>query len=320
MSRFSASRWGSALVPRKKAVRQASLTTFSATRWGESTHAEMAWDRTRSSAVHWGCAGAVIGGLIAGVCFAPATWLAGWVASASGQQFMLTEARGTVWSGSAVAVLTGGPGSNDASALPGRLSWTLTPRPSNLLLQFTHACCLNGTVPITLKPGWGQWHAALPASPDWIGQWPSDWLAGLGTPWNTLQLGGTLRLMSSGLDLQSTAGRLNVIGNASLELLGASSRLSTLDSLGSYRLALQGDPLNAAATASTAKSNGAAQITLSTTEGALQLNGSGTWGTDGVRFQGLASARDANDAALTNLLNIIGRRNGAASVISIGSP
>jgi general secretion pathway protein N len=320
VSRFSASRLGIALTPRKKAVRQGSHTSFSATRWGESTHAELAWDRSRSSAVRWGCAGALVGGLIAGVWFAPASWLASWLSSASGQQFMLTESRGTVWSGSAVAVLTGGPGSNDASALPGRLTWSVRPQASGVLVQLSHACCLNGTVPITLKPGWGHWSVALPMSPEWIGQWPSDWLAGLGTPWNTLQLGGTLRLRSSGLNLASTAGRSHLSGNASLELVGASSRLTTLDTLGSYRLALQGDPLNAADTTGSAKSNGAAQITLSTIEGALQLNGGGTWGTDGVRFQGLASARDADDAALTNLLNIIGRREGAASVITIGSP
>jgi general secretion pathway protein N len=38
-----------------------------------------------------------------------------------------------------------------------------------------------------------------------------------------------------------------------------------------------------------------------------------------VRFRGEArAATEADEAALNNLLNIIGRRNGAVSVISIG--
>jgi general secretion pathway protein N len=37
-----------------------------------------------------------------------------------------------------------------------------------------------------------------------------------------------------------------------------------------------------------------------------------------VRFRGEASSAAADEAALSNLLNIIGRRNGAKSVISIG--
>ncbi len=44
----------------------------------------------------------------------------------------------------------------------------------------------------------------------------------------------------------------------------------------------------------------------------------GSVGPGGVRFRGEARAGAADEAALTNLLNIIGRREGARSVISIG--
>jgi general secretion pathway protein N len=37
-----------------------------------------------------------------------------------------------------------------------------------------------------------------------------------------------------------------------------------------------------------------------------------------VRFRGEASAAGGNEAALSNLLNIIGKRQGARSAISIG--
>ena len=57
---------------------------------------------------------------------------------------------------------------------------------------------------------------------------------------------------------------------------------------------------------------------MSTIDGPLQLRGSGEWGAGGVRFRGEASAEPLNETALSNLLNIIGRRDGARSVISIG--
>ena len=83
----------------------------------------------------------------------------------------------------------------------------------------------SGTVTLALAPGTG-----------WIGQWPTAWLGGLGTPWNTLQMGGTLRLASPGLSIESVQGRWRLGGRADLDLLDVSSRVSTLDTLGSYRL------------------------------------------------------------------------------------
>ncbi|MCB2019523.1 MAG: type II secretion system protein N, partial [Burkholderiaceae bacterium] len=53
-------------------------------------------------------------------------------------------------------------------------------------------------------------------------------------------------------------------------------------------------------------------------DGALQLSGDGSWGPGGVRFRGEARAAPSDETALANLLNIIGRRDGARSVISIG--
>jgi general secretion pathway protein N len=57
---------------------------------------------------------------------------------------------------------------------------------------------------------------------------------------------------------------------------------------------------------------------LSTIDGGLQLSGNGTLGASGFRFRGEATATDADRSALVNLLNIIGRRDGARSVIAIG--
>ena len=57
---------------------------------------------------------------------------------------------------------------------------------------------------------------------------------------------------------------------------------------------------------------------LSTLDGALLLSGQGSWSASGFRLRGEASAAEADQAALNNLLNIIGRRDGARSIISIG--
>ena len=143
----------------------------------------------------------------------------------------------------------------------------------------------------------------------WVGQWPSAWLGGLGTPFNTLQLGGAVRLSSPGITLESVQGRWRVEGRADLDLVSVSSRVSTLDTLGSYRMTLSGDTANA----------GAPQLSLNTLDGVLQLSGSGNVTPTGVRFRGEARAASPTDeAALSNLLNIIGKRDGARSVISIG--
>jgi general secretion pathway protein N len=63
-------------------------------------------------------------------------------------------------------------------------------------------------------------------------------------------------------------------------------------------------------------------VTLATTSGPLQLSGSGqllgAGASQALRFRGTASAAPGSEAVLNNLLNIIGRRQGAQAVISIG--
>lgn len=295
-------------LPWRSARRGAAPTT----RWGESTLEVARWAKARKAGGRWALWGTVLGGIAGLVLFAPAAWLASAVAGASNEHFLLADARGSIWSGSAVAVLTAGPGSRDARSLPGRIEWSLRPDISGtglgFLLQARHECCINGTLGLRIQPGFGRVSVNLLPGGPWVGQWPSAWLGGLGTPWNTLQLGGAVRLTAQGFKLEVVQGRLRVEGVAGVDLMNVSSRLTTLDRLGSYRLNLSGDPANA----------GAAQLRLNTIDGALQLSGEGQWGPNGLRFRGEATANEKEQAALTNLLNIIGRRDGARSVISIG--
>lgn len=249
-------------------------------------------------------AGALLGALFALPVFAPAAWLAAAVASATGDRVLLADAQGTVWSGSAVPVLTGGEGSRDASALPGRVSWTLRPEGLALGIALRQACCITGELRLKVEPRIGGVRITLPAAPGRLGQWPAAWLAGLGTPFNTLQIGGTMSLTSGGLVAQSAAGRWRVDGQAALEIDDLASRLSTISPLGSYRVALTGGD--------------AAQVALSTTTGALQLNGSGQFSGRGLRFRGDARAAPGSEAALDNLLNLLGRRQGTLALLAIG--
>ncbi|MEN9398604.1 MAG: hypothetical protein RLZ81_3134, partial [Pseudomonadota bacterium] len=138
------------------------------------------------------------------------------------------------------------------------------------------------------------------------GHWPAAWLSGLGTPWNTLQLGGVLRVSANQLAVEWVGGRVRVNGQADVWLDNVSSRLTTLDRLGSYHLGLRADE------------QGLVQMSLRTVDGALQLSGLGTVSAGGTFFRGEARASEAERGALDNLLNIIGRRSGDRSVISIG--
>jgi general secretion pathway protein N len=246
-------------------------------------------------------AGGVAGLLLSVLLFAPASWLASRVARATEGHVLLQDARGTVWNGSAVLVLTGGTGSSDAAALPTRLAWQLRPAWGGARLALRTECCTPAPLQVRVRAGWRRTTVAFV---DGASSWPAALLAGLGTPWNTLQPDGELAFSTQGLSLEWAEGRLAMAGRAELLAQRMSSRLSTLRPMGSYRLVLAGGAVPA--------------LQLSTVEGDLRLTGSGQWVGSRLRFTGEASASPEREAALTNLLNIIGRRNGARSIITIG--
>ncbi len=257
----------------------------------------------------WAVAGALVGVLVALIFFAPASWLARSLASATDDHVLIVDTHGSVWNGSGVLVLTGGPGSRDASALPGRLHWRMSIKGLGLQLAARQDCCINGDLLLGIKPGLGRMEISVDNQSDWLARLPAGLLAGLGTPWNTLQLGGSLRLSARELKLESVQGRWRQFGELQLDLLNLSSRISTVAPLGSYRFTVTGDPANA----------GVSTLRLSTLEGALQLSGAGTLNSGGKsRFEGEAGAAPGREEALNNLLNIIGRRQGARSVLKIG--
>lgn len=250
----------------------------------------------------WALTGLSCGAALALVLFAPARWLASALAWTSDGHVILADARGTVWNGSGQWVLTGGRGSRDAVALPSRLEWQLRPGLRGLHLSVTASCCTPQPVAMTLQPRWRGLVVAV-ADVD-ASHWPAALLAGLGTPWNTLQLEGQLQLSTRSLQLQWTAQALQVQGRAELLALDMASSLTTLRPMGSYRVALEGGAVPT--------------LQLSTVEGGLQLAGNGEWRGSRLRFSGQATTAPEREAVLANLLNLIGRREGARSVITLG--
>jgi general secretion pathway protein N len=249
----------------------------------------------------WALAGALLGGLLATLLHAPARWFSAALQQASQGRVLLGDARGTLWHGSAQMTLTGGAGSTDAATLPGRLAWQLRPSWRGLQADLQADCCLQQPWRLRLQPQWGGARVTLADS---LSQWPAQWLSGLGTPWNTVQLEGQLTLATQGLALEWAAGRLLLSGRAQLDATQIASRLSTLKPMGSYRITVVGGATPG--------------LQLETLAGPLQLSGSGQWAGGQFRFDGEASAAPQRLDALSNLLNIIGRRDGARSLIKVG--
>lgn len=247
-------------------------------------------------------AGAFAGLALALLAFAPARWLAALVRQVSGEHVVLAAPRGSFWQGSAQLVLSGGAGSRNAIALPGQLAWRIRPAWSGLSVQLSAECCMQQALRLMATPtGWDGVRLALS---DGQSQWPAGLLAGLGTPWNTVQAQGQLIASTQGFVAQWVQGQFSLGGRLQLDATKISSRLSTLQPMGSYRLTLLGG------TPST--------LELDTLEGSLQLSGRGQWTGQRLHFDGAASAKPESVDALSNLLNIIGRRNGATAIIKVG--
>jgi general secretion pathway protein N len=258
---------------------------------------------------HWAWLGAGLGLTLALVTQAPAHWLTHAIEQASGERVLLQDPQGTVWNGSAQWVLNEGPLNQriNTTALPTRVTWQLGPRLDwghvRLALSATvaSACCTPQPVRVDVSPLWRGVRVQLS---DHTSHWPAAWLVGLGAPWNTVQPEGQLQLQTRSLQWTHQAGVEHLQGDAELQLQQLSTRLSTLRPLGSYRVRVQGgDPI---------------ALTLDTREGSLQLQGSGHVQNGHVQFNGEASAAPDAEAALSNLLNILGQRQGGKSILKMG--
>jgi general secretion pathway protein N len=221
---------------------------------------------------------------------APAAWVGDWL-QAQGR-LRLIDARGTVWSGSALLGLSDG---RQVMLVPGRLSWKIglaaiasgrvTADLSHPALSAPLAVSLTAKS-IALKAGQAELPAAL--------------LVALGAPFNTVRPGGALGLRWT--DVEFKGGVL--AGNVQIDWREAQSALSTVAPLGSYRLQVTG-------------AGDTARLQLDTLRGPLRLQGSGTVKGGRVSFKGLASADPEMRPALIGLIGVLGSRVGDQAVLAI---
>jgi len=268
--------------------------------------------RATSSTGIWALWGGLMGAVVAFVFNLPAQWMAHSLSAASKGLVQLHEAQGSIWNGSGKLVLTGGVGSRDALALPGRLNWQMNfslnentlPRVS---LNFQAACCMTIAAKLHISP-LKSLNALQLQVDNHRSEWPAQWLSGLGAPWNTMQPEGALVLETQQLTIELSRQSAIMVGSLNLTAQNLSSKLSTLKPMGSYQIRLTSD---------TGRSQ-QPQLSLSTQSGSLLLSGQGQWQGSQFQFRGEASAVPEHAAALSNLLNIIGRRQGARSLLSLG--
>lgn len=270
-----------------------------------------------NTSMRWAWMGAGLGLALAFITQAPAHWLTHAIEQASGERVLLPDAQGTIWNGSAQWVLNEGPLNVASSpnlarpasttALPTRVTWQLGPRIDFANLRLTlsatlaSACCTPQPVRVDAFP---LWRGVRVQVSDHTSNWPASWLVGLGAPWNTVQPEGQMQLQTKQLQWSQQSGTEQLQGQAELQMQQLATRLSTLRPLGSYRIRLQGGDTMA--------------LSLDTLEGSLQLTGSGQLVNGHVRFNGEATAAPDAEAALSNLLNILGQRQGAKSILKMG--
>ena len=257
----------------------------------------------------WAWVGTALGLSAALVTQAPAYWLAEVVAQASDQRLLLQDPQGTIWNGSAQWVLNEGPLNTAIAAtrLPTRVTWQLAPHMDlasprlGVSAWVSSACCTTQPVRVEVSP---LWHGLRVQISDHTSQWPAAWLVGLGAPWNTVQPEGVMQLQTTQLVWEQRGDAAHLNGQAELQLRDLATRLSTLRPLGTYRVRVQGGDTMA--------------LTLDTLEGSLQLQGTGQWLQGRLQFNGEATAAPDAQDALSNLLNVLGQRQGNKSILKMG--
>jgi general secretion pathway protein N len=221
---------------------------------------------------------------------APAVWVADWMQNHG--RLRLVDARGTVWSGSAMIGVSDG---RQVLLIPGRISWKIglaAVTSGRVTAEVTHsslpAPLAVSLAPrlITVKAGQSELPAAL--------------LVALGTPFNTIRPGGALGVRWTDMEIKDGA----LAGGLQIEWREAQSALSPVAPLGSYRLQIAG-------------AGDTARVQLDTLRGPLRLQGSGTVKGGRISFKGVASADPEMRPALIGLISVLGRRVGDEAILSL---
>jgi general secretion pathway protein N len=250
------------------------------------------WTRRLRAALPWLLVAVLSSGTVLLVLL-PAAWITPQFTKASAGHVNLVDPTGSLWHGSATLMLAAGSDISAATLLPGRIVWhtefwpLFTGRIRMTMLQ-SEAMPDPITVDATRRGAiLSQGAIAVPAS----------LLSGLGAPFNTLDLQGDVRLAWS--DWRSFGDE--AFGQLTITFNDASSRVSLVKPLGSYRVVIQAQGADST-------------IDLSTLKGALKLDGHGVLGAGSTSFNGTASAAPEARDNLAGLLNLLGRPTGPDTV------
>lgn len=186
--------------------------------------------RRLAAAVPWAVAGGLATALTL-VALAPAAWIAPQVARATGAHVNLVDPEGSLWHGSGTLMLAPGADQSAATLLPGRVQWTTRFWPlltGRVQMHMRQTDAMPDAV--TLDATWRG--AVLSAGSMAV---PASLLAGLGTPFNTLDLQGDVRLGWTDWRMIGN----NAFGQLTVTIDSMSSRVSRVKPLGSYRAVLQ---------------------------------------------------------------------------------
>lgn len=225
------------------------------------------------------------------VCaFYPAAWLAPVIERHTDARLTLGDAQGTLWRGSAFLGGAPGPGGAVTPLFPGRFTWSVSPL---ILLGRVNITLSNPEAlaqPVSVTGSWSQWQVNA-------GELilPAESLSGLGAPLNTMAPSGRMRLSWNVLDLARAGQSVSVTGRTVLTMADMGSRVSPVNPLGSYEMAMDWHGQDA-------------QLSLRTLKGALLLSGAGALDRGRLTFSGQATAAEGYEESLGNLLNLLGQR------------
>jgi len=225
------------------------------------------------------------------LALAPATLLSSWVYQHSQQHVLLAQAEGTVWQGSATVALKG---INDESMVSaGKLRWEIFP--AQLALGRIYAALYWNDAP----PAWLSIESSRIHLEHALLDVPVAVVTQFMPAIRAAALGGQLNLRSESLSLTAES----IQGDVFVDWIQASSPLSGINPLGNYHAQLSGN-------------QDGLSILLNTLNGALILNGRGSWSSrQGIDFQGLAQAEGSKQKEMSELLRILGNEQVAGSGI-----
>lgn len=227
------------------------------------------------------------------VAMMPAAWITPQFAKATQGHVNLIEPAGSLWHGSAALVLAAGPDAGAGTLLPGRVQWQTAFWPlltGHLSMSMRQMPAMPDPIQVAAAPRGAMISAGQIAV-------PAALLAGLGAPFNTLDLHGAVQLSWTPWRLRGA----RTYGQLVVTLTDMSSRVSPVKPLGSYRVALQAQ-------------GDTSTIDLSTLNGPLMLSGHGAITATTTSFHGKASAVGAASDNLAGLLNLLGRPTGDGAI------